>query len=120
MPTRPPTTYACARREPALLQGDVHQLKLGPRLAKRLALQLKLLLFALQHGGKLLGLLGLLLCTVQLTLHRFEAHLCLVHLFAKALHYWAQVLVLLARHLVVGVKLGDEVTASPHSRCQNK
>jgi hypothetical protein len=57
---------------------------------------------------------------VQLTLHRFEAHLCLVHLFAKALHYWAQVLVLLARHLVVGVKLGDEVTASPHSRCQNK
>jgi hypothetical protein len=48
-----------------------------------------------------------LLCTTQLSLLFFEAHLCLVHLVAKAFHRWAQVFVLPTRLLQVGVEFGE-------------
>jgi hypothetical protein len=49
-----------------------------------------------------------LLRTVQLALLRFVARLLLVHLIAKALHRLAQVLVLPAHRLMVGVEFGEE------------
>lgn len=81
-----------------LNKGGVPQRELRPRLAKHRALPLKLLLFAPQHGAKLLGLFGLLLRrgvmsvalllrTVQGTLLQAGACPHLVQLVAEIIYH---------------------------------